>query len=438
MLLPFGLFGQNDFVRMIVTAEGEVQFMRDQQKLWVSSITSPPVYEADYYVATWGNDDDPGTFSEPFASLDKAFSLVVAGDTVYVRGGTYFQPNPTDDHLAFVENRDGSAGNLICIFNYPGETPVFNANNCTATGENNGIYLYRCDYWHLKGLHVTGVQHGTAAQPYAIRIRGLTGTPSTNITIENCVAYANEGIGIQLTYTDDCIVLNCDAYFNDDPVGFNNGNGFVVSYTNISTINSFKGCRAWNNSWGEGFGCWAAEGIVSWDSCWSWNNTGIPGDGGGFELGLTYEDPDIVTQRFVRNCIAVNNVIGFNQASANVIMELYNNIAYLNDMGYYLDQYANAITTKNNISYDNDEADSFGGVSVSSNNDWDSEVTVTDADFVSLDVNQLDNPRQADGSLPVVTYLHLVEGSDLIDAGVDVGLDYEGAAPDIGYAESNY
>jgi len=37
--------------------------------------------------------------------------------------------------------------------------------------------------------------------------------------------------------------------------------------------------------------------------------------------------------------------------------------------------------------------------------------------------------------LPDITFLTLVETSDLINAGMDVGLDYNGAAPDLGYAE---
>jgi len=45
-------------------------------------------------------------------------------------------------------------------------------------------------------------------------------------------------------------------------------------------------------------------------------------------------------------------------------------------------------------------------------------------------------PRQADGSLPVIDFLKLAPGSHLIDAGVNVGLPYNGAAPDLGWFES--
>ena len=97
----------------------------------------------------------------------------------------------------------------------------------------------------------------------------------------------------------------------------------------------------------------------------------------------------------------------------------------------------------NNLSYDNGgaEIDSTGwtdGVVQYSHNSWDGGVTVTDDDFESLDLSVLDDPRQADGSLPDISLLHLADGSDLIDAGTDVGLDYDGAAPDIGIDDSNW
>jgi hypothetical protein len=38
--------------------------------------------------------------------------------------------------------------------------------------------------------------------------------------------------------------------------------------------------------------------------------------------------------------------------------------------------------------------------------------------------------------LPDVDFLHLASGSDLIDGGVDVGLDFDGSAPDLGAFES--
>jgi hypothetical protein len=44
--------------------------------------------------------------------------------------------------------------------------------------------------------------------------------------------------------------------------------------------------------------------------------------------------------------------------------------------------------------------------------------------------------RQADGSLPNINFLRLAAGSHLIDAGVNVGLPYNGLAPELGWLET--
>ncbi len=57
-------------------------------------------------------------------------------------------------------------------------------------------------------------------------------------------------------------------------------------------------------------------------------------------------------------------------------------------------------------------------------------MTVEADDFVSLDDSGLLGPRNPDGSLPVTDFLRLAPGSDLIDAGIDMGLEFNGTAPD--------
>jgi hypothetical protein len=62
-------------------------------------------------------------------------------------------------------------------------------------------------------------------------------------------------------------------------------------------------------------------------------------------------------------------------------------------------------------------------------------VTVSSDDFLSVDEALAEAVRQADGSLPNVDFMRLAAGSDLIDAGTDVGLPYNGSAPDLGAFE---
>lgn len=44
---------------------------------------------ATYYVATNGNDNNPGTSEQPFATVNKGATVATAGDTVIIRSGTY-------------------------------------------------------------------------------------------------------------------------------------------------------------------------------------------------------------------------------------------------------------------------------------------------------------------------------------------------------------
>lgn len=143
---------------------------------------------------------------------------------------------------------------------------------------------------------------------------------------------------------------------------------------------------------------------------------------------------------------------------------VYNNISYANGIGIAMainETYSgqNPGVYKNNIIYGTRQIDAAGrpyNLSVTdfyleSHNTWDfadssivgslpwwqptDTVTVTDDDFLSLDQSQLTWPRNADGSLPEITFMHPDPSSDLIDAGVDVGLPYIGNSPDIGFAE---
>jgi Domain of unknown function len=71
----------------------------------------------------------------------------------------------------------------------------------------------------------------------------------------------------------------------------------------------------------------------------------------------------------------------------------------------------------------------------SANNSFDLNFPITDKDFISVDESELTRPRQANGDLPSIGFMHLADGSDLIDKGVDVGFPFQGARPDLGAFE---
>jgi len=85
-----------------------------------------------------------GANRAPFATLQKAHDVAVAGDTIFLRGGTYtFAPT--------VITRDGTSGNTIKVFCFPSEVPVIDAaTNATGTA-SYPIFLQAANWWHFWG-----------------------------------------------------------------------------------------------------------------------------------------------------------------------------------------------------------------------------------------------------------------------------------------------
>ena len=89
-------------------------------------------------------------------------------------------------------------------------------------------------------------------------------------------------------------------------------------------------------------------------------------------------------------------------------------------------------------SFSGNNNDSYSATTTDiSSNGWQNGITTNASDFITIDIDLLASPRNEDGSLPNIDFLKLVTGSDLIDAGEDVGLPFNGTAPDIGAFEFN-
>src|SRR5205823_3846647 len=48
-----------------------------------------PPTNGDFFVSPTGNDNNPGTLSQPFYTIAKAISVAAPGSLIYVRGGAY-------------------------------------------------------------------------------------------------------------------------------------------------------------------------------------------------------------------------------------------------------------------------------------------------------------------------------------------------------------
>jgi hypothetical protein len=391
--------------------------------------------DADFYVAPDGSDEAAGDIDHPFATLNRAWEVVAAGNLVYVRGGTFLF-----DSQQSLTGRSGTADALIRVWAYPGETPVLSKSGEYA--ENFGLF-FSGDYVHFKGLEITGYEQIDPAVS-----TGFRAEDSNHNIFEQIDSHHNGHGMVLVNNSTDNLILNCDFHHNQDPLSdppnwYGNADGLEVAYVPAGNTNTIRGCRSWWNT-DDGFDLWENDGTVIIESSWAfWNGyfpgtfDPSPGNGNGFKLGVTVEDHGSTLMRTVTNCVAFQNLAnGFDQNGSMCASELFNNTAYLNGSnGFSMGYYDSPHVVRNNASHQNASDDVFTVSSVVDHNSWDSAVTLTDADFESVTSTGIDGARLAGGGIPDLTFLRLAAGSDLIDAGVDVGLPYSGGAPDLGAFE---
>ncbi len=415
-----------------------------------------------YYVSPTGSDAAAGTLTAPWATWHYAFSKLNAGDILYVRGGTYFpvgtvSGGPTVG--ARISYKNGTSSSPILISAYGSEVPVMDCSKITQAGWKVGLYVDGCSYITFKGLTVSSMsERGETKYP----ADGWIGGGSKNITMEQC-SVTRCGSGFMWGSGNDYIYFtNCDSYNNADvlfgagtsggPGGYCDGFGNHQVTPGAHII--YYGCRAWNNS-DDGWDGMDSNGYITYTNCWAIDNgktlgdwTTVSGDGDGIKIGITPGAKESGQQRILKNCLAVGNKLGgFDESqdnAANADEGLYNCTAYGNGrsgFGFYQTNGSGIATLKNCVAYKNDIAGGYSqnvnlrSSSIVTNNSW-QVASAADNDFLSLVSTAAKGPRKADGSLPDISFMHLASGSDLIDAGVNVGLSYSGNAPDLGAFES--
>lgn len=427
-----------------------------------------PNYAAKYYVAPTGSDTNTGSITFPFLTVQRSQDAVSAGDTVYIRGGTYMM---TESQIALKSsifayvtylNKSGTAGKTIKYWAYPGEKPVFNYSNVKPLNYRVHAFEVIGSFIHLKGLEVVGVQVTILTHTQSICFENQ----GNNNIYEQLSMHDGQAIGFYLTRGANNLILNCDAYNNHDNTSGNklggNTDGFGNHPSSSShTNNIFRGCRAWFNS-DDGYDCISANAPTVFENCWAFYNgystkfTSL-GDGNGFKVGgygsaSLDRIPSVIPKNTTKSCLAVRNKANGFYANHHLAGNYwYNNTAYLNASNYNMLNRKAATSTDyltDVTGYDHVMKNNLGFAARSketteidapkcdiSFNYFTLPVTVNSSDFVSLDLAQLTQPRKENGDLPDINFMKLVSGSDLIDAGIDIGIAFEGTKPDLGYRE---
>ncbi len=424
-----------------------------------------------YYAAPTGTGNGQ-SYASPCSLSNGIKKLSQAGDTLYLLGGQYDLDNTK------ISSKVGASNNYIVISGYPGEQAILDFRK-TAYG-TRGLQVEKdCSYLHIKDL--------------TLRYSGKNNlyNEGSYCIFENLHIYGGADTGCQMKVGGYNFIKNVDSHDNFDYELDKSGNlttcdfggnadGFADKQ-HSGAPNHYYGCRSWNNSddgwdffqrvtteetviehcvcYGNGPAMYDMRNHPRYDTDKAWfdqfkdglNVTDADGNtvyvtlakypnmgnGNGFKLGGNTTQHNVL----VHHCLSVaNSVKGFDQNSDAGAVRLYNNTAYLNNADYsFYNNNGCTLDIENCISFQSKNTNTFLSdiVKVSKNNSWSSGFSVTKADFQSLDTTEITAARQADGSLSEGLLLRLASSSALIDAGVDVGFDFNGSAPDLGCYETD-
>jgi len=345
------------------------------------------------YVATNGNDANAGTLAAPLATIQKAVSLVTAGGTIAVRGGTYALS--TNIQIT----KSGTSSAPIALTNYQSEKVIVDgealpytpgAVGSTIPSAGRGAIHMEASYWRLTGLDIV---HG----PYGIYCNNCTGN-----TFERLVTHDNYETGFQLQGSSaNNTILNLDSYNNRDPrkngesadgLGIKEGSG---------SGNVVRGARLWNNV-DDGFDAWSftspitiANSIAYGNGYNRWNIPNFSGDGNGFKLGGSGGTGPAASHSVSNSMSFSNAAHGFTDNGNTGSIVVNRSTAYKNaKTGFDFDGGSTSKLTAN-LAVGNATAVALGS-STASGNSWNIGGTWT---LLSTNSSAITGPRAADGSL---------------------------------------
>jgi len=343
---------------------------------------------ADYYVSPDGNDGSTGTKSNPLRTIRAAIGKATQGDLIYVRGGTYDQSSRIE-----IWETGGTQDRPIRLVGYPGERPIVSGDQ---------IWVSQAAHWHIENFEIRN--SGT---------NGVMLLSSDHITLKNLDVHHHSESGVLVYDSPENRLVNVTSHHNHDvSTGGQNADGIDVVGGDSKGNLVYGANTFWNSD--DGIDLWKG-GPTTIRRSVSWNN-GLDKEGNGNGFKLSGGEPDTGGHTLERSVAFGNRHRGVDLVTSTIPCKLYNNTAWNNQIDVRVSDAPHEL--RNNLS-------DAGQVLVENvvddrHNSWNLDIT---------------RPRFASVDPASGAFLRLSKGSPAIDAGVDVGLEYAGAAPDLGAFE---
>jgi len=159
--------------------------------LWINLVWVGVVYSTDYYVDgnhPQANDSNSGTEASPWRTIQRAANVMVAGDTCYVKGGTYEE--------SIRPSNSGTSGNLITFAAWADNSVITRQFNL---GERSFIRVVGFEITHnstsftnaiiISGGAYNQILNNNIHHVRGKGVRGLTAATSYNIVRGNIIRY---------------------------------------------------------------------------------------------------------------------------------------------------------------------------------------------------------------------------------------------------------
>jgi Right handed beta helix region len=186
-------------------------------------VGAPPAVAATYYVSPAGSDTNAGSSAAPWRSLQKAASVMVAGDTTLIADGEY--PG------GITQSRSGAAGAPITFRAVNAGVPVVRGDQTT---NRDALYITEANHVVVDGLTIRNAVRA------AIRI-----SLSDSVTIRRCKLLNNGTWGIFTDYSDDTLLEynECAGSGLEHGIYASNGGDRTVVRFNLVHDNNASGIQ---------------------------------------------------------------------------------------------------------------------------------------------------------------------------------------------------